>query len=332
MEEYLSMPDHIKRTVTSAANPNIAFIKYWGNCDPEARVPANGSISMNLAGLETRTSVTFGTERDELSLNGEWQTGPALLRVSRFLDVVRQMAGLQEGAQVVSENNFPMGAGIASSASAFASLSLAASTAAGLNLTEWQLSQLARIGSGSACRSVPSGFVEWVVEGCESESAARSIAPPEHWHLADCIAVTSTGHKPISSTEGHALAFTSPLQIARVEDAPRRLDICRRAIFERDFLGLAEMIELDSNLMHAVILTSRPPVFYWLPATVAIMQAVTSWRQEGLPAGYTIDAGPNVHVICLAQDAGEITRRLEQIPGVLQVITAFPGGSAHLVE
>ena len=182
MEEYLSMPDHIKRTVTSAANPNIAFIKYWGNCDQKRSSGKRIDID-EPGGIKTRTSVTFGTERDELSLNGEWQSGPALQRVSRFLDVVRQMAGLQEGAQVVSENNFPMGAGIASSASAFASLSLAASTAAGLNLTEWQLSQLARIGSGSACRSIPSGFVEWVVEGCESEigcqkhCTARALAP-----------------------------------------------------------------------------------------------------------------------------------------------------------
>lgn len=324
------MQSPAERTATSIANPNIAFIKYWGNCDPEARIPANGSISMNLAGLETRTTVSFGIERDELTLNGEPQTGQALERVSRFLDSVRQMAGIRSGARVVSDNNFPMGAGIASSAAAFAALSLAASKAAGLDLTEWQLSQLARTGSGSACRSIPPGYVEWVVEGCETESAARSIAPPDHWGLADCIAVASTGHKPTGSTEGHALAFTSPLQIARVEDAPRRLEICRRAILERDILGLLEIIELDSNLMHAVIMTSRPPVIYWLPATVTIMQSVVRWRQDGLQVGYTIDAGPNVHVICQSQDAQEVANRLRQIDGVHQVLTAFPGGGVRL--
>ncbi len=324
----------ISNTIISVAHPNIAFIKYWGNCNPDARIPANGSISMNLAGLETRTSVTFNQSllADQLILNGQSASGPALARVIDFLDHVRQMAGIQTFAQVSSKNNFPMGAGIASSASAFAALSLAASRAAGLVLDERQLSQLARKGSGSACRSVPGGFVEWQVDSCDLDSAAESFAPSEHWELVDCIAVISQVHKPIGSTEGHSLAYTSPLQAARVDDAPRRLEICRMAILERDFEGLAEIMELDSNLMHAVMMTSQPPLFYWQPATLEVLQAVPNWRRDGLPTCYTIDAGPNVHVLCPADYAHKVRENIEKVPGVQQVLTALPGGPARFIN
>jgi diphosphomevalonate decarboxylase len=321
-------------TVSAIAHPNIALIKYWGNCDPTSRVPANGSISVNLAGLHTVTSVTFDVvlQADELILNQATAHGAPLARVSDFLDTVRQMAGSQYFARVTSENNFPMGAGIASSASAFAALSLAASRAAGLDLSERELSQLARTGSGSACRSVPAGFVEWKVDGCDLDTAAESITPPEYWDLVDCIAIVSQEHKPTGSTEGHALAHTSPLQAARVADALRRLDLCRRAILERDFQVLAEVMELDSNLMHAVMITSKPPILYWQPTTVAVMQAVTAWRRDGLPACYTIDAGPNVHVLCPAAAAEQIAARLRQLPGILQVLQARPGGAARFID
>ena len=321
------------QSATALAHPNIAFIKYWGNCDPDARIPANGSISMNLDGLTTRTTIIFDDSflADQLILNDQPVSREPLVRVVNFLDTVRRMAGIQTHAQVTSENNFPMGAGIASSASAFAALSLAASRAAGLELDERQLSQLARTGSGSACRSVPGGFVEWKVDSCDEKSAAESIAPPEHWDLVDCIAIISQEHKSTGSTEGHSLAYTSPLQTARVDDAPRRLEICRNAILARDFEALAEIMEFDSNLMHAVIMTSRPPLLYWQPATIAVMQAVTDWRKHGTPACYTIDAGPNVHVISPADFSTEIRRRILEIPGVSQVLSARPGGPARFV-
>ncbi len=320
------------KSLTAIAHPNIAFIKYWGNCDPHTRIPANGSISMNLEGLYSRVQVDFddALTHDELILNGAPTTGPALLRVSQHLDRIRKRAGIETYAQVVGSNNFPMGAGVASSASAFAALSLAASTVAGLELSERELSRLARRGSGSACRSIPGGFVEWQVAGCEEDSYAFSIAPPEHWDLVDCIAIISREHKETGSTEGHNLAHTSPLQVARVEDAPRRLDICRRAILERDFETLAEIVELDSNLMHAVMMTSNPPLFYWKPETISIMQLVRNWRESGLPAFYTIDAGPNVHVICPRSHQAEVTRKLSGVQGVQEVINAGIAGPARL--
>ncbi len=323
-----------KHTATAISCPNIAFIKYWGNCEPETRIPANGSISMNLGGLETRTTVIFDAflSSDDLTLNGETAGGAALGRVSEFLNRVRAMAGINHFARVESENNFPMGAGIASSASAFAALALAASTAAGLDLDKAALSRLARTGSGSACRSIPSGFVEWLADGCDPDSGAVSIAPPEHWDLRDCIAIISRDHKPTGSTEGHALAHTSPLQAARVAGAPQRLERCRNAILSHDFEAFAEVTELDNNLMHAVMMTSKPQLLYWQPATIAIMKAVQQWRLEGIAACYTVDAGPNVHVICEREYQEQVAARLRQIQGVQDVLGAYPGGPARLAS
>jgi diphosphomevalonate decarboxylase len=318
-------------TATAQANPNIAFIKYWGNRDNTLRLPSNGSISMNLDGLFTRTTVTFNTfQRDSLLINDHPVTGKGLERVSYILDIVRGMAKLTERAEVSSVNNFPAGAGIASSAAAFAALALASSRAAGLTLSEGQLSRLARRGSGSASRSIPGGFVEWQVGTGDDDCVAVSIAPPEHWALTDYVAIVNASHKKTGSTEGHALAWTSPLQAGRVADTPRRLDICRTAILTKDFEALANIIELDSDIMHSVMMTSTPPLMYWQPATLGIFHEVRAWRANGLPVAYTVDAGANVHVICLAEYAKKVERYLRELHGVNDVLVAGVGGAAGL--
>ncbi len=320
-----------KHTAAASAPPNIAFIKYWGNRDETLRLPVNGSLSMNLDGLWARTRVTFAPDlpTDCFYLNGKKQDGKGLQRVSAFLDHVRQLAGLGWAAEVKSENNFPAGAGIASSAAAFAALALAASRAAGLNLDRRALSRLARLGSGSAARSVPHGYVEWQMGQDDLSSYAFSIAAPDHWPLADSVAVVSDAHKGVGSSAGHRLAATSPLQEARVQDAPRRIARCRQAILQRDFAALAEVAEADSNLMHAVMMTSSPPLFYWQPATLRVMAAVRQWRREGLPVFYTIDAGPNVHVISPIENQPQVVARLEALDGVQKVIVARAGDGAR---
>jgi diphosphomevalonate decarboxylase len=333
---------------TAVACPNIALIKYWGNRDHDVRLPSNPSLSMNMAGLTTTTTVEFDPvlKEDVLILGGREVSGAGHERVSRFLDRVRhrtleavQPSGLPEVSEVAalfarvdSHNNFPAGAGLASSASGFAALAVAASVAAGLHLNEAELSRLARLGSGSACRSVPGGFVEWVLGEDDRSSYAYSIAPADHWDLVDVVALVDTGHKVIGSTEGHALADTSPLQAARIATASDRLAQVRSAVLARDFAALAEVVELDSLMMHAVMITSSPVLMYWQPATVAIIQAVMRWRAMGLAACTTIDAGPNVHVLCTAATAAEVAQRLRAIPGVRDLITAGVGGPAHLAS
>jgi diphosphomevalonate decarboxylase len=289
---------------------------------------------MNLDGLYTRTTVSFqpSLPYDELIINGHEVMGAGLDRISGILDIIRGMANIHERAEVMSENNFPSGAGIASSASAFAALALAGSRAAGLKLSEPELSRLARRGSGSASRSIPGGFVEWQAGSTDEDSFAFSIAGPGHWDLVDCVAIVSAAHKKTGSTEGHSVAWTSPLQAARVADAPRRLEICRTAILERDFNAFASIVELDSDFMHAVMMTSTPALHYWKPASLEVMDCVRQWRMEGIPVCYTVDAGPNVHVICPEAEAHIVEKRLREIRGVEKVLVARAGGPAKIIE
>jgi diphosphomevalonate decarboxylase len=165
----------------------------------------------------------------------------------------------------------------------------------------------------------------------DRSSYAYSIAPAEHWDLRDVVALIDVEHKAVGSTEGHAVADTSPLQAARVATATDRLAQARSAVLARDFESLAHVVELDSLMMHAVMITSSPVLMYWQPATIAVMQAVRQWRLNGLAACTTIDAGPNVHVICTAEAAAEVASRLRVIPGVRQVISAGVGGPAQVI-
>jgi len=321
-----------RKQATAVAHPNIAFIKYWGNQNDTLRLPANPSLSMNLHHLQTQTSVTFDPSlaKDRLTINRQPVTGPALARVGASLDLIRTEAGLPLAARIESESNFPVGSGIASSAAAFAALSLAAAAAAGLPMDEAALSRLARRGSGSASRSVPGGFCQWL-PGNDTTSVATSIAPPDYWDLRDLVVVVSQEHKAVGSTGGHPLANTSSLQAARVAGAEARLQGCKAALLARDLPALGPIIEEDAIIMHAVMMSSHPPLYYWNSATMALIQATQQWRAEGLPVYFTIDAGPNVHLICEAAQADAVKAAAHQIPGVKEILESGPGGPARLV-
>lgn len=320
-------------TATAIAHPNIALIKYWGNRDDALRLPANGSISMTLGGLETRITVGFDANLpgDELFFDESPAPEHALARVREHLDYIRSLSGTRDHARVDSRSNFPAGAGIASSAAAFAALTVAACTATGMDLPPKDLSRIARRGSGSASRSIFGGFVEWFRGDDEAGSYAEAIADRDHWELVDLIAIVSRHPKAVGSTEGHSRATSSPLQAARVADTPRRLVACREAILARDFNGLTKIAELDSNLMHSVMMTSEPPVYYWTAETIRVMGAVRRWRSSGAHVFFTIDAGPNVHCLCPATEAAELSSRLMDVAGVHQVIRASVGGHASLI-
>ncbi|MHB1294970.1 MAG: diphosphomevalonate decarboxylase [Anaerolineae bacterium] len=321
------------RRATAEACANIAFVKYWGDADPALHLPANPSISMNLDGLTVTTTVAFeeGLAADHLLIGGRPAANAALQRVSALLDQVRAQAEVALFARVISSSHIPMGAGLASSAAAFAALALAASEAAGLHLDEAALSALARRGSGSACRSVPAGFVVWEVGTNDTDSVARSIAAPTHWALRDCVALVSRQHKRVGSAEGHLLAASSPLHALRVRAAAENVALCRRAILARDLHALGRVMEADAILLHGVAMTSQPPIYYLSGATLEVMRAVAGWRAEGLPVYYTIDAGPNVHCLCEEPHAAEVAERLVALPGVQEVLVAGPGGRAHLL-
>lgn len=325
----------MSQRATARAHPNIAFIKYWGNSDHQLRLPANSSLSMNLDQLHTTTTVQWSADdaSDSVTINGQPANVQARQRVSEHLQLLRGRFGTNRVARVQSQNNFPMGAGIASSASAFAALTLAAVAALGERPSERELSTLARRGSGSASRSIPFGYVEWFAADSHEQSYAETFVDADYWELVDVIAIVSRAHKRIGSTAGHATADTSILQKTRIKDAPRRLHAAKQAIIKRDFARFAQVVEEDSHLMHAVMMTSRPPLFYWQPTSLAVMNAVRQWREtDGIQVCSTLDAGPNVHCICAKDDAETVKTRLGQLPAAIEVITAAAGPGAFILD
>jgi diphosphomevalonate decarboxylase len=242
--------------------------------------------------------------------------------------------------RVATENSFPAEAGLASSASGFAALAVAVAAALGRDplgdparggLGGAELSSLARrSGSGSAARSVLGGYVEWpaaAAGGSDDDPRAAALAPASHWALADVVAVVESEPKAVSSLDGHRLAPTSPHFERRLAELPRRLAEVRAAIAARDLARLGPVLEEEAVELHLIAMSSRPPVFYWRPGTLAVLAAVRGLRAPGagLAAWATMDAGPNVHVICPAAEAGEVAARLERLPAVRGVIADRAG-------
>lgn len=318
---------------TAVAPSNIAFTKYWGkHGDEKLNLPNNNTISMNLSACKTKTTVEFSPElkEDFLKINGEIANEKETKRASAHLDHIRKLAGINLRAKVYSENSFPKGAGIASSASAHAAIAVAGSKAAGLNLSERELSCLARLGSGSASRSVPDGFSEWAAADAHENSFAYSVALPNHWKILDLVAVVSGGEKKVGSTEGHHLARTSPLYSSRLGHMKEHNDKVRKALLEKDFDAMGKIIEKDSLSMHAVMISSEPSIRYWNSASLKLMNEIESWRQDGIKAYHTFDAGPNPHIITLPEHKEEILKRLKEIPEVKFVIVNEPCEGARL--
>jgi diphosphomevalonate decarboxylase len=324
-------------TATVRAGSNIAFIKYWGVADPALNLPLNGSISMTLADAHTTTTVAWDRPgmlaEDLIVVDDVVQTGASAARIGRHLDRMRAMAGVNHRAHVVSRNNFPMASGIASSASGFAALTVAGCRALGLELGDAQLSALARLGSGSACRSIFGGYVRWDRGHDDASSTAHPIFAADHWDLRDVVAVVSHAAKAVSSEAGHRLAATSPLNAARVAFAEVALEEVEDAIRRRDLAALGPLLEQDALAMHAVMMTGSPSLLYWLPGTLEIIDAARRWRErDGLPVYFTIDAGPNVHLICPAAVVDEVQARATALSTVQHVIASRPGPGPALLD
>lgn len=319
---------------TAKAPANIAFIKYWGRKDEVLRLPANNSISMNLSGVFSITTVEFlkGLGADKIEILEESLDGRGKERISCHLDRIRLLAGIKTFAKVVTKNNFPKGTGIASSASGFAALTVAAASAAGLKLSQKQLSILARQGSGSACRSIPDGFVEWKAGNSSKSSYAYSLFPPDWWEIKDVIAIVGETTKKVSSSEGHVLTESSPFYKARLLGMKEKIRKIKRALEKKDFQKFGEIVEQEAINMHAVMMTSTPPLLYWLPKTLEIIMSVQDWRDNGLSIYFTIDAGPNIHLICQEEDEQKVIKHLEDIKGLKEIISNKPTKGAHLMS
>lgn len=318
---------------SAIAPSNIAFIKYWGRKDEVLRLPTNGSISMNLSNLLTTTTVEFdsGLKEDTIILNGQ-KEDTATSRGVKHLDRIRKLAKIQTKAKVVTENNFPTGTGLSSSASGFAALTVAASAAAGLTLSEKELSVLARQGSGSACRSIPDGFVEWLDGDTSEASYAVSLHGHEYWDIVDLVAVVNVGPKDVPTSEGQKSAGSSPFFEVRLEHMQERIKRMKKLINEKNFRAFGKLVETDALELHAIMLTSQPSLIYWLPGTVRMMRQVKKWRSEGLEVYFTVNTGQDIHLICQKKDAEKVAALAEEIPDVRKTIINEPAKGAHLVS
>ena len=288
---------------TAIAHANIAFTKFWGKAVPELNIPFNNSISMNLSNAITTTTVEFSDKYDQdiVDIVGTELKENEKQRIIKHLDKIRKLAGIETKARIVSKNSFPKSAGIASSASGHAALALAASAAAGLRLNEKELSCLARLGSGSACRSIPAGFAEWHKGNSHDTSYATQICKPEDFDILDIVAITSGEEKKVSTTEGHELVHTSPLFPSRIKSVEEFNEEIKKAILNNDFKTFGGYTEKDALSLHAIMITSSPSIRYWNQGSLKVMDMVEGLRKNDIDAYFTIDAGPNIHIITLPE-------------------------------
>ncbi len=333
----------MRTSSTAIAHPNLALVKYWGQYDTDLNLPRNGSISVNLSGAMTRTTVVFAPDiaGDVVTVNGTSADRRATQRVVTHLDRIRGLAGVRTAARVTSTNDFPMDVGMASSASAFAALSLAATAALGITLSRRELSILARKGSGSACRSIPDGFVEWIEGTTDDGSYAQQLAPCAHWDLRIVSVAFRARRKMVGSMEGHRAAPTSPFYKARLAAVQMTLDCVRDALLARDFGALGMAVEREAISLQAVAMTSKVAAYPWLsgiyylePETLQLMTAVQGWRARGLAVYFTLDAGPVVHLLCEAPDLTAVLDALKRLSQLhpSAVIVSQPGTGARLLK
>ncbi len=306
---------------TAFAPVNVALIKYWGKQDNQLRLPANASLAVNLTNLGTTTTVEWDKNLKQDAADE---------RMIQHLDRIRKLAKIDLKARVITKNNFPASTGLSSSASGFSALTLAATAAADLKLSEKDLSRLARLGSGSACRSVPDGWTEWVT-GDDRTSYAGTIFPASHWDLRILVVILSLKKKAVSSAAGQEAAATSPLYVTRINSIDAKITRIKAAIKQKNFTQMGEIMEADCYSMHQVMQTQRPSLNYLLPGTKAVMQAIRQWREEGLQSYFTINTGQNVFVFCEPQNENKLVEKLSHTGCVIEVRRDRIGSGARLL-
>lgn len=327
------------KNTTVVAPANIAFVKYWGRRDDDLILPLNSSVSMNLDSCVTTTSCEWDEfEDDSIKVKFENKESIELNGIPRekaikIIERVRQKLGLKLRVKIESENNFPEATGIASSASGFSALTKALYESAGESLDEKEMTIETRLsGSGSACRSIPTGFVVWdkgqKVDG--SDSFAYSIAKPDHWALSDLVCVVDIGNKKVSSAEGHSRA-KNPYMDARLVGIEERVKETIKAIQDKDLEKLGYITEVEALSLHTVCMMSEPPIFYWNDKTFLVMEGIRELRSSGTPAYYTMDAGANVHIITEQKYEQKVFDYIKNIPGVVKMIVSHPGEGARVI-
>lgn len=313
------------------AHANIALIKYWGKSDEGLSLPMNSSLSLTLDAFFTETEVEFTDKifEDKFYLDGV-EDLDTLPKVSKFLDLFRKAKGMDLRAIVKSENFVPTAAGLASSASGFAALAAAANVASGLNCESRELSTFARKGSGSATRSIYGGIVEWQKGYNDETSFAREIDPGD-WDIGMIIVLVNSSKKKISSREGmKSTVVSSPLYSSWVEESEKDLTMIKNAVAKQDFKKMGSISERNALRMHATMMGANPPIMYFEPNSILVMQIVRELREEGIPCYFTMDAGPNVKILCRLSQSDIIKKRLLRDFTEEEIIISAPGPSIEI--
>ncbi len=322
---------------TARAHPNIALVKYWGKRDERLILPHQSSLSVTLGPLSVTTRVEFtgAAGADQVEINGREAAGTERTRVTEILKVIKREARVKGAARVTSSGDFPAAAGLASSAAAFAALAVAGRAAAGLPRDTKAESILARLGSGSAARSVQGGFVRWN-RGRRSDgrdSFAEQVFTAAHWpELRLLVAMVSREEQEVTSRDGMKNAVkTSPYYAAWARDAEREVKEILRPLKRRDLEAVGSIAERNAWRMHATSLAANPPLCYLRPGTLAIIEAARLARQKGVHAWFTLDAGPNPVLLTTAADEKAVTQ-LALAHGATSVVPCVPGGDAQLIQ
>nr|WP_280405141.1 diphosphomevalonate decarboxylase [Nocardia brasiliensis] len=341
---HSSSTDHTALTqrcpgwATAVAHPNIALVKYWGKRDESLILPMTDSLSMTLDIFPTTTTVTVDPARtvDEVLLDGGPAPAAVRERIVRFLDLVRRLSCTSTAALVQTTNTVPIGAGLASSASGFAALALAAATAYELRLDRQELTRLARRGSGSACRSIHGGFVWWHAghgtgDRGDASSYAEQIDTPD-FDPAMVITVVDAGPKPIPSRDAmHRTMNSSPLYRAWADTCATHITEIRSALAHGDLDRIGRIAEHNALGMHATMLGAYPPIRYLAPGSVTVLDAIAALRHRGLTVYATIDAGPNVVALCPDSEATRVAAALSAASESVRTFIARPGPGARLL-
>lgn len=318
--------------VTATAPSNIAFIKYWGKKDETLRLPENASISMNLSNMNTITTVEFSGKykKDSVIINNK-RNKKDKERVIKHLNRIRKISGIKEKAKVVSETRFSIGTGSSSSAAGFAALSLAGVKAADFDMSEKNLSILARQGSGSACRSIPDGFVEWLKGKNSKTSYSYSLYPASYWNILDIVAVVNKKKKEIKSTKGMKNAKTSSFYKTRLKRINSKIKFLKLFIKNKDFVSFGHLIEAEALELHSIMLTCNPYLMYWLPNTVLLMHLVRLWRKE-FPVYFTINTGQDIHIIVEEKNKDKLLNKLKKVKEIKHIFINKPSKGARLIK
>ncbi|MEO0997191.1 MAG: diphosphomevalonate decarboxylase [Pseudomonadota bacterium] len=318
--------------VIAEAGPNIALVKYWGKRPGPRNLPAAGSLSITLGGLCATTRVRASSAAEDSLLINEASDPQATGRARSCLTELREVLDASGALDVVSAVNFPVAAGLASSAAGFAALTVAAHAYYGGTLGAEALARIAGHTSGSAARSLFGGFVELAAPRHDGDDIrVGPLADAGHWPLAVVVAVTEHGRKPIGS--GAAMrrtAQTSPYYPAWLESQDDDLALARAAVMARDFQKLADVAEANCLKMHATLLAARPGIVYFNAATVDAIARIRALRAAGTAVFFTVDAGPQVKAVCLPDAAVAVAAALREIRGVEDVTTVALGAAPRL--